>query len=70
MILSITILSVLVGVLGIVTFLHLRVIAELKREVSNIDHIADFRYEAILERMQLIEEDVEDLMVDVANQGI
>jgi hypothetical protein len=59
-----------VGVLGIVTFLHLRVIAELKREVSNIDHIADFRYEAILERMQLIEEDVEDLMVDVANQGI
>ncbi len=34
MILSITILSVLVGVLGIVTFLHLRVIAELKMEVS------------------------------------
>jgi hypothetical protein len=70
MILSITILSVLVGVLGIVTFLHLRVIAELKREVSNIDHIADLRYEAILEKLQLIEEDVEDLMVDVANQGI
>jgi hypothetical protein len=70
MILSITILSVLVGVLGIVTFLHLRVIAELKREVSNIDHIADLRYEAILEKLQLIEEDVEDLMDDVANQGI
>jgi hypothetical protein len=70
MILSITILSVLVGVLGIVTFLHLRVIAELKREVSNIDHIADLRYEAILEKLQLIEEDVEDLMEDVANQGI
>jgi hypothetical protein len=59
-----------VGVLGIVTFLHLRVIAELKMEVSNIDHIADLRYEAILEKLQLIEEDVEDLMVDVANQGI
>lgn len=70
MILSITILSVLVGVLGIVTFLHLRVIAELKREVSNIDHIADLRYEAILEKLQLIEEDVEDLMEDVANHGI
>jgi hypothetical protein len=70
MILSITILSVLVGVLGIVTFLHLRVIAELKREVSNIDHIADLRYEGVLERIQLIEEDVEDLMDDVANQGI
>jgi hypothetical protein len=70
MILSITILSVLVGVLGIVTFLHLRVIAELKMEVSNIDRIADLRYEGVLERMQLIEEDVEDLMEDVANQGI
>jgi hypothetical protein len=70
MILSITILSVLVGVLGIVTFLHLRVIAELKMEVSNIDRIADLRYEAILEKLQLIEEDVEDLMEDVANQGI
>jgi hypothetical protein len=45
-------------------------IAELKREVSNIDHIADLRYEGVLERIQLIEEDVEDLMEDVANQGI
>ncbi len=70
MILSITILSVLVGVLSIVTFLHLRVIAELKMEVSNIDRIADLRYEGVLERIQLIEEDVEDLMEDVANQGI
>jgi len=70
MILSITILSVLVGVLGIVTFLHLRVIAELKMEVSNIDRIADLRYEGDLERIQLLEEDVEDLMEDVANQGI
>ncbi len=70
MILSITILSVLVGVLGIVTFLHLRVISELKMEVSNIDRIADLRYEGVLERIQLIEEDVEDLMEDVANQGI
>jgi len=70
MILSITILSVLVGVLGIVTFLHLRVIAELKMEVSNIDSIADLRYEGVLERIQLLEEDVEDLMEDVSNQGI
>jgi hypothetical protein len=70
MILSITILSVLVGVLGIVTFLHLRVIAELKMEVSNIDRIADLRYEGVLERIQLLEEDVESLMEDVANQGI
>ncbi len=77
MILSITILAVIVGVL-FATVVKLSSttsrlsdqVANLKSELDFMDEVTDARFENYFESITEIKKDIENLMDDVADQGI